>query len=88
MWQGCLMRIATWNVNSVLARLPRLLEWLASADPDVVCLQELKCPEADFPFTPLGELGYEAAVYGTGRWNGVGLLSKVGLDDVKKGLAG
>ena len=67
MWQGWLMRIATWNVNSVLARLPRMIEWLTSVRPDVVCLQELKCSEADFPVTPVAELGYEVAAYGSGR---------------------
>ncbi|RZQ65658.1 exodeoxyribonuclease III [Amycolatopsis suaedae] len=80
------MRIATWNVNSVSARLPRLLEWLASVRPDVVCLQELKCDSDAFPAAEVAELGYEAAAYGVGRWNGVGVLSRVGLEDVTRGL--
>ena len=65
------MRIATWNVNSVLARLPKLVDWLGTAEPDVLCLQELKTSTADFPSEPVEALGYEVAAYGTGRWNGV-----------------
>lgn len=80
------MRIATWNVNSIVARLPRVLEWLATAAPDVVCLQELKCAAGDLPVAKFGELGYEVAAHATGRWNGVAVLSKVGLDDVRRGL--
>ncbi|KAA9160347.1 exodeoxyribonuclease III [Amycolatopsis acidicola] len=80
------MRIATWNVNSVTARLPRLLAWLESAKPDVVCLQELKCATDAFPGEQVAELGYEAAAYGTGRWNGVAILSRVGIEDVRRGL--
>ncbi len=80
------MRIATWNVNSVSARLPRLLTWLSSAQPDVLCLQELKCAADAFPIEQVSELGYEVAAHGTGRWNGVAILSKVGLDDVRRGL--
>lgn len=80
------MRIATWNVNSILARLPRVLDWLASTTPDVVCLQELKCAATDLPVTQLGDLGYQVAAHATGRWNGVAVLSKVGLDDVRRGL--
>lgn len=80
------MRIATWNVNSVGARLPRLLAWLESAQPDVVCLQELKCRTDDFPYDSLTAAGYEAAAYGLGRWNGVAVLSRVGLSDVTRGL--
>jgi exodeoxyribonuclease-3 len=80
------MRLATWNVNSVGARLPRLLEWLAGTEPDVVCLQETKT--ADFPAAEVKELGYQTAAYGNGRWNGVALLSRVGLDDVVHGFPG
>ncbi|MEU2779612.1 exodeoxyribonuclease III, partial [Streptomyces sp. NPDC007162] len=82
------MRIATWNVNSITARLPRLLAWLESSGTDVLCLQEAKVAEEQFPFGPLRELGYEAAVHATGRWNGVAVLSKAGLEDVVKGLPG
>ncbi|MER6139748.1 exodeoxyribonuclease III [Streptomyces sparsogenes] len=82
------MRIATWNVNSITARLPRLLAWLESSGTDVLCIQEIKCAESAFPYEPLRELGYEAAVNATGRWNGVGVLSRVGLADVSPGLPG
>lgn len=82
------MRIATWNVNSITARLPRLLAWLESSGTDVLCLQEAKVAEAQFPVEQLRELGYEAAVHATGRWNGVAVLSRVGLEDVVKGLPG
>ncbi|WP_199433145.1 exodeoxyribonuclease III [Qaidamihabitans albus] len=80
------MRIATWNVNSIGARLPRLRGWLSSARPDVLCLQELKCTDEAFPRDEMAELGYEVACYGTGRWNGVAVLSRVGLTDVTCGL--
>ncbi|MFD8328657.1 exodeoxyribonuclease III [Streptomyces lydicus] len=82
------MRIATWNVNSITARLPRLLAWLESSSTDVLCLQETKCAVEQFPFEQLRELGYEAAVNANGRWNGVAVLSRVGLDDVVMGLPG
>jgi exodeoxyribonuclease-3 len=82
------MRLATWNVNSVKARLPRLLDWLDAVKPDVVCLQEIKAPEAGFPTHEVGELGYASAVHADGRWNGVALLSRVGLEDVARGFAG
>ena len=75
------MRLATWNVNSIGARLPRLLPWLADVQPDVVALQETKT--ATFPIEEVGELGYQVAHNGDGRWNGVAVLSRVGLDDVE-----
>ncbi|GII26299.1 exodeoxyribonuclease III [Planosporangium mesophilum] len=80
------MRLATWNVNSVRARLPRLLEWLATTKPDVVCLQETKCPADAFPAAEVAELGYATAAHGIGQWNGVALLSRIGLDDVARGF--
>lgn len=82
------MRFATWNVNSVKARLPRLLDWLAGTAPDVVCLQETKCPADAFPADEVGALGYAVAAHGDGRWNGVALLSRVGLQDVRRGFPG
>jgi exodeoxyribonuclease-3 len=82
------VRLATWNVNSVKARLPRLLEWLDGTGPDIVCLQEIKVAAALFPADEVGELGYETAAHGDGRWNGVALLSRVGLDDVSLGFPG
>jgi exodeoxyribonuclease III len=83
--------VATWNVNSVKQRVPRLLPWLDERRPDVVCLQELKLSDDAF-FELLGAdlaaRGYEAAAHGEARWNGVAILSKVGLADVRKGLPG
>ncbi|MBW4715765.1 exodeoxyribonuclease III [Saccharothrix obliqua] len=83
------MRVATWNVNSVKQRLPRLLPWLDERRPDVVCLQETKL--ADDAFTallaePLTARGYEFAAHGESRWNGVAVLSRVGLADVVPGM--
>jgi len=80
--------LSTWNVNSVTARLPRLLQWLAAVRPDVVCLQETKVADEQFPRDDIGALGYEVAAYGTGRWNGVAILSRVGLEDVRRGFPG
>ncbi|MGW4377495.1 exodeoxyribonuclease III [Streptomyces albidoflavus] len=82
------MRIATWNVNSITARLPRLLAWLESSGTDVLCIQETKTTEEAFPADALAELGYESAVRATGRWNGVAIVSRVGLADVVGGLPG
>jgi exodeoxyribonuclease III len=85
------VRVATWNVNSVKQRLPRLLPWLDQRQPDVVCLQETKL--ADEAFTALlgaelAERGYEVALHGEPAWNGVAILSKAGLEDVVPGLPG
>jgi exodeoxyribonuclease-3 len=85
------VRIATWNVNSVKQRVPRLLPWLDERRPDVVCLQETKL--ADDAFTDLlgaalEERGYEVAAHGEPTWNGVAILSRVGLDDVVRGIEG
>ena len=85
------MRIATWNVNSVKQRLPRLLPWLDERRPDVVCLQETKL--TDDAFTELlgkelDDRGYAVAVHGEPSWNGVAILSRVGLDDASAGVAG
>jgi len=74
------MKIATWNVNSIKARLPRVLEWLAEFSPDVVLLQELKCVEEAFPSIEIGEAGYNIAVSGQKTYNGVAILSKQPLD--------
>ncbi|MEV4000719.1 exodeoxyribonuclease III [Actinomadura sp. NPDC049753] len=82
------MRLATWNVNSVKARLPRLLTWLDETKPDVVCLQETKCRADLFPAAEVEELGYATAAHGDGRWNGVAVLSRVGIEDVSNGFPG
>jgi exodeoxyribonuclease-3 len=87
-WLDGGVRIATWNVNSVLARLPRLVEWLEQAAPDVVCLQETKVGADAFPADSVTPLGYAVAHNGEGRWNGVAVLSRVGLEDVARGLPG
>jgi exodeoxyribonuclease III len=85
------VRIATWNVNSVKQRVPRLLPWLDERRPDVVCLQETKLSDDDF-FELLGDelakRGFAVAAHGEATWNGVAILSRVGLDDVVAGIAG
>ena len=85
------VRITTWNVNSVKQRLPRLLPWLDQRRPDVVCLQETKLADdafAELLDNELANRGYQAAVHGETAWNGVAILSRVGLDDVVSGLPG
>ena len=85
------MRIATWNVNSIKQRLPRLLPWLDERRPDVVCLQETKLADdafADLLGDELTDRGFAVAVHGEATWNGVAILSRVGLDDVAEGLEG
>ena len=85
------MRIATWNVNSLKQRLPRLLPWLDQRRPDVVCLQETKIADQAFAELLGDELsgrGYEVAIHGEAAWNGVAILSRVGLEDVVSGLKG
>jgi exodeoxyribonuclease III len=84
------MRIATWNVNSLKQRVPRLLPWLDERSPDVVCLQETKLADdawADIIGDELETRGYRVAAHGEAAWNGVAILSRVGLDDVVSGLA-
>ncbi|MFC7246235.1 exodeoxyribonuclease III [Catellatospora aurea] len=85
------MRVTTWNVNSVKQRLPRLLPWLDQRRPDVLCLQETKLADAAFAellSKELADRGYEYAAHGEARWNGVAILSRIGLDDVVTGLPG
>ena len=85
------MRLATWNVNSVRQRVPRLLPWLDERQPDVVCLQETKLADDAFRELlggPLKERDYEVAAHGEPSWNGVAILSRVGLEDVVTGLPG
>ena len=81
------MLVATWNVNSLKARLPRVEEWLAQTEPDIVCLQETKLSDDAFPALTFAELGYEAVHNGQGQWNGVAILSRVGIDDPHFGFA-
>ena len=80
------MRLATWNVNSLTARMPRVTEWLEQQQPDVLCMQETKQADDKFPEEAFAELGYESAHYGDGRWNGVAIVSRVGLEGVTRGF--
>ena len=82
------MRIATWNVNSLKARMERVEEWLAYAQPDILCMQETKMADAAFPSMAFQTLGYESAHHGSGRWNGVAILSRVGMEEVVAGFSG
>jgi len=85
------MRVATWNVNSVKQRVPRLLPWLAQRQPDVLCLQETKLADdafAELLGDELARRGYKTAHHGEAQWNGVAILSRVGLDDVVVGITG
>ena len=82
------MRIATWNVNSIRQRMDNLQAWLKERQPDIVCLQEVKCTDEAFPREPLEALGYNVAVHGQKTFNGVALLSKLPFDEVAPGLIG
>ena len=82
------MRIATWNVNSLRQRLGHLETWLRQAEPDVVCLQEIKCVDEAFPTAEIEAMGYNVAVHGQKTFNGVAILSKRPFDDVTRGLPG
>jgi exodeoxyribonuclease-3 len=82
------MRIATWNINSVNQRVPNLIAWLKAREPDVVCLQEIKCMDDGFPAFEFQALGYNVAVSGQKTFNGVAILSKLPLEDVSRGLPG
>lgn len=82
------MKAATWNVNSIKARLPNVLAWLQKAQPDVVMLQEIKTIDDNFPAMEIQELGYNVAVHGQKSYNGVAILSKLPISDVQRGLPG
>ena len=82
------MRIATWNVNSIRQRLDHLQAWLKEREPDIVCLQEIKCVDDAFPRENFERLGYNVAVHGQKTFNGVALLSKLPFDEVAPGLIG
>jgi exodeoxyribonuclease-3 len=82
------VRIATWNVNALTGdRMERVVPWLGIAQPDVLCLQETKSSDAAFPALEFHGLGYDSVHHGEGRWNGVAILSRVGLDDAVSGFA-
>jgi len=82
------MRIATWNINGVRARIETAVNWLKDANPDIVCLQETKIEDAAFPTEAFGDLGYNVAVHGQKGFNGVALLSKLPFDEVARGIPG
>ena len=82
------MRVATWNVNSIRSRVDRVAAWLQRRDIDVLALQETKCRDDQFPEARFTELGYQVAHVGYSQWNGVAIVSRVGLDDVEIGFPG
>jgi exodeoxyribonuclease-3 len=81
------MLVATWNVNSIRARLERFISWLKFVQPDVVCLQETKVQDHTFPFEPIEALGYNVAVNGQKSYNGVAIVSKYQINDIKHSFA-
>ena len=82
------LRLATWNVNSIRARVDRVVDWLQRGDVDVLAIQETKCADDQFPTMPFLEAGYEVVHCGFNQWNGVAIASRVGLDDVQVGFEG
>ena len=82
------MRVASWNVNSIRARLPRLLAWLAANRPEVVCLQETKVVDEEFPREELAGLGYQVLAFGQKTYNGVAIASLLPLEELQRGLPG
>ena len=82
------MRIATWNINGIKARIENLLQWLQTSGPDIVCLQEIKSVDADFPRLEIESLGYNVETHGQKGFNGVAILSKLRFDEVIRGLPG
>ncbi len=82
------MKIATWNVNSVRARLPRIVDWLETKKPDVLCMQEIKCLDEQFPREVFEEMGYRVATFGQKTYNGVAILARQNIEDVVRGLPG
>ncbi|MEH3139124.1 MAG: exodeoxyribonuclease III [Mycobacterium kyogaense] len=82
------MRLATWNVNSIRARVDRVTDWLERADVDVLAMQETKCSDEQFPTMPFAALGYDVVHCGFSQWNGVAIASRVGIDDVAVGFDG
>jgi exodeoxyribonuclease-3 len=82
------MKIATWNINGIKARIENLLSWLKESDPDIVCLQEIKCVDDQFPRLEIEALGYHVETHGQKGFNGVAILSKLPFDEVNCRLAG
>jgi exodeoxyribonuclease-3 len=82
------MRIATWNINGINARLPHVLKWFKENDPDIVCFQEIKIVDDGFPRLEFEAMGYNVETHGQKSWNGVAILSKIRFDEVTRGLPG
>ena len=82
------MRVATWNVNSIRARVGRVVDWLQRGDVDVLAMQEIKCRDDQFPHAPFEAAGYEVVTHGLNQWNGVAFASRIGLDDVTRDFPG
>lgn len=83
---GAPLSLATWNVNSIRARIDRVIDWIERSDVDVLAMQETKCKDEQFPYERFAEIGYEVAHFGLSQWNGVAIASRVGLDDVQTGF--
>lgn len=86
--KGTDMRIVTWNINGINARLPVVSQWLKQENPDIVCLQEIKSIDENFPRAAFEELGYNVETHGQKSWNGVAILSRIPFDEVCRGLPG
>ncbi|WP_333618759.1 exodeoxyribonuclease III [Dietzia sp.] len=82
------LSLATWNVNSIRARIDRVVDWIERSDVDVLAMQETKCKDSQFPFERFEKIGYEVAHFGLNQWNGVAIASRVGLDDVERAFPG
>ena len=82
------MLIATWNVNSIRARLSQIIDWINQTNPDILCLQETKVMDDSFPVEPFEKSGYSVEVYGQKSYNGVAIISKIKVENVKKGFYG
>ena len=82
------MRIATWNVNSIRARVGRVVDWMVREDIDVLAMQEIKCKPPQFPAQAFEDAGYELAVHGLSQWNGVAFASRLEMTDVATGFPG
>src|SRR6185295_10414530 len=79
------MKIATWNINSILARLPHVIRWLESVQPDLLCMQETKCTDDKFPFEEFSRIGYCPSVFGQQSYNGVAIVARRECVDVQRG---
>ena len=82
------MLIATWNVNSIRTRLSQIIDWINQTNPDILCLQETKVMDDNFPVEPFEQLGYSLEFYGQKSYNGVAIISKIKPENVKKGFNG